>query len=124
LAAAVGVLALYAAALPPLFQWLQRSGAGEAAVTAHLVFPLLTVIVGLLVGFLFPLAVHAYKTGETGIGKKSGVLYGMDLLGSCIGALGAGALLIPVLGLLDTCYAVAGVCIVGAGLFVLSERAE
>ena len=37
------------------------------------------------------------------MGKTAGLIYGLDLLGACAGAFLAGAVLIPVLGILQTC---------------------
>jgi hypothetical protein len=44
----------------------------------------------------------------------AGLLYGADLVGGCLGAVVTSTLLIPVLGLPATCYAVAALCLAGA----------
>ena len=46
----------------------------------------------------------------------AGLLYGADLMGGCVGALLASAVLVPVLGVVQTCWAVA--LIGGAGVLL------
>ena len=79
-----------------------------------LVFPLLALLAGTLTGMAFPLAV-ALTRGSAG--RVAGMLYGADLVGGCVGALLAAVLLVPVLGIPQTCAAVALVGL--AGLLVL-----
>ena len=80
-----------------------------------LVFPLLALLAGTLTGMAFPLAV-ALTRGSAG--HVAGMLYGVDLVGGCVGALLAAVLLVPVLGIPQTCVAVALVGL--AGLLVLA----
>ncbi len=85
------------------------------------VFLLLALVAGGLTGMAFPLAV-ALARSETGqsrvsAGRVAGMLYGADLVGGCVGALLAAVLLVPVLGIPQTCAAVALVGLAGlAGL--------
>ena len=79
-----------------------------------LVFPLLALVAGALTGMAFPLAV-ALMQGDAG--RVAGSLYGADLVGGCVGALLGTVLLVPVLGIPQTCVAVALVGL--AGLLVL-----
>ena len=79
-----------------------------------LVFPLLALLAGTLTGMAFPLAV-ALMRGSAG--RVAGMLYGADLVGGCVGALLTAVLLVPVLGIPQTCAAVALVGL--AGLLVL-----
>ena len=72
---------------------------------SQIVFPLLVALSGLLVGLEFPLANKIYLKGEE-VGKTAGLIYGVDLFGSCLGALLASSLLIPILGILKTCLVV------------------
>ena len=78
------------------------------------VFPLLALTAGGLTGLAFPVAVACVQ-GETG--RVAGLLYGADLVGGCLGAVLASALLVPILGIPQTCLAVALVGL--AGLVVL-----
>ncbi len=65
-------------------------------------FPVLTAVIGFLVGALFPLAGELHgKNSE--ITHTMGLLYGVDLLGACFGALLVSAILIPVVGIINVC---------------------
>jgi spermidine synthase len=79
-----------------------------------LVFPLLALVAGLLTGMAFPLAV-ALIQGDAG--RVAGGLYGADLVGGCVGALLGAVLFVPVLGIPQTCAAIALVGL--AGLLVM-----
>lgn len=69
-----------------------------------LVFSLLPVIAGFLGGAQFPLAnkICLQKTNQE-VGRVAGLTYGMDLLGSCLGAFLTAVFLIPILGIVKTC---------------------
>ena len=55
--------------------------------------------------------------GDGGAGRLAGLLYGADLAGGCLGALLGAALFVPVLGIPQTCAAIALAAL--AGLIVL-----
>jgi spermidine synthase len=72
----------------------------------NIVFPLLPVIAGFMGGYQYPLAnrlLHTEETDESGIAGKT---YGLDLLGSFIGAIAVSLLFIPVLGVFQACVLV------------------
>ena len=52
------------------------------------------------------------------MGRVAGLIYGADLVGACLGAFLSSALLIPVLGIPQTCYAVALLSLAGVMLLV------
>jgi len=79
------------------------------------VFPLLALTAGGLTGLAFPVAVACVQ-GETG--RVAGLLYGADLVGGCLGAALASALLVPILGIPHTCLAVALVGLAGLAALV------
>ena len=79
---------------------------------AGVIFPLLAGVAGVLTGAVFPLAAALVGQGEAG--RVAGLLYGADLMGGCVGALLASAVLVPVLGVVQTCWAVA--LVGGAGM--------
>lgn len=81
-----------------------------------LVFPLLALLAGYLTGMAFPLAV-ALMRGSAG--RVAGLLYGADLVGGCVGALLAAVLFVPVLGIPQTCVAIALVGLAGLAVLVL-----
>jgi spermidine synthase len=93
------VLALYAVALPLLFAWSPR--------LPPLVYALLALVSGLLGGAIFSLAAVQAQSAGHGAGQVAGYLYAADLIGGCIGAVVAAGLLVPVLGIPQTCAAVA-----------------
>lgn len=125
LIAAQGLAMLYALALP--------SALLKAAdlPLPNLSFPLITLVAGFLGGMDFPLAAELTRgsvlssrrpelvEGSKGsVGRVAGLIYGADLVGACLGAFLASALLIPVLGIPQTCYAVALLSLAGVMLLV------
>ncbi len=92
---------------------------------ANIFFPALSFLSGLQGGALFVLANKVYlkprllhlasgevRNDEKGAGASAGLTYGLDLLGSCAGAILTAVFMIPVLGLAQTCLII--------GLFNLS----
>ncbi|MGB9628798.1 MAG: fused MFS/spermidine synthase, partial [Thermodesulfobacteriota bacterium] len=74
------------------------------------VFFITSFLAGASIGFQFPLAVRIYLTLPTrgpSISQTAGVLYGADLLGGFFGGLFGGVILLPILGLKDTCLFIA-----------------
>jgi spermidine synthase len=115
-----------------LFIQLGRvSSAGGQRAASELLFPALALVAGLLGGFQFLLASRAffaergYPSGSGGPGAarpygerpaeareatpSPGVLYALDLAGSCAGALALSVLLIPLYGFLRTALLMAAV---------------
>jgi len=77
----------------------------KLSLTAPMVlFPLVTVLAGGLGGSAFPLAV-AFAREQTGV--TVGRLYGADLIGGCLGASLSAVFLVPLLGIPQTCTALA-----------------
>lgn len=82
-------------------------------------FLLMSFLCGILVGLQFPLATKIYlntRSGEGKIGHTAGFLYGADLLGGFFGGLLGGVLLLPILGLTESCLLV--VIIKGSSLLL------
>lgn len=102
-------ICVYPLILPLVFSGLSRSGAAAAWDWAgsNIVFTFLPVISGFIGGLQFPLANKIILSESQDIGRVSGITYGMDLFGSCLGALLVSAFLIPLLGITQTCLAVA-----------------
>jgi len=67
-------------------------------------FPLLTLVAGYLGGLHFPLANGICLAGGREVGKVASLVYGLDLVGSSAGALSAGIILLPILGISETLY--------------------
>ncbi len=100
-----GAVAIYALLLPLFLIALSKVKGVYLYPLSQIVFPILVALTGLLVGLEFPLANKIYLKGQK-VGKTAGLLYGVDLFGSCLGALLASVLLIPILGILQTCLIV------------------
>jgi spermidine synthase len=109
---AQALLALLAATMPMLFQRFAAAGIGGMGETVGLAA--LNLVVGGLTGYQFPLAAAVVIEDPSHAAGRSGLVYGLDLAGSSLGALVSGALLIPVLGLASTCSAVSVVMVVCA----------
>ena len=70
--------------------------------------PVIAALAGLLGGYQFPIAAEIYLHDPRGR-SRLGVLYAVDLLGGCLGALLLAAYLVPVFGLWSTALLVLAV---------------
>ncbi len=112
-----GGLAIYAVTLLGIIIFFHK--APPLSRTSYIMevgFPFLTLVAGYLGGLHFPLANSIYLAGKKEVGKVASLVYGMDLVGSSIGALSAGIILLPVLGISDTLYFIAAFNIFAVGL--------
>jgi spermidine synthase len=85
----------------------------------YVTFLVMSFLCGMLVGVQFPLATKIYLgtyTSDRKLGQIAGLLYGADLLGGFFGGLLGGVLLLPVLGLKESCFMMA---IIKGSSFVL-----
>jgi spermidine synthase len=104
------ILSLYAISLPFIFEalrglktgWLYRLG-------ADIIFPTLSLFSGLLCSLEFIFANKLYFKEDREVATSAGLIYGVDLIGSCIGALLSSLLFIPILGVFKTCFIVSGI---------------
>ncbi len=114
-----------------LLAWVQLAVAGFAAgiasvlpasaalATPTLIFAVFsgtTFIAGLLNGVDFPLATACSFAVNRGADRATGTVYGIELLGACLGAALASAVLAPILGLVACCWLAA---IANATAFVI-----
>ena len=95
--------------MPLVFYGLNRASVNLSIswLGSNIIFPALPIISGFIGGFQFPLANKIILKDSDIIGRVSGLTYGMDLLGSCLGALLVSAFLVPILGITQSCLAVA-----------------
>jgi spermidine synthase len=102
------VICLYPLLLPAVFGLLfaARGTAVVFALGEHLIFPLLPLTAGFVGGFQLPLAGRMYLKERRKVGMVAGLTYGADLFGACLGAVAVSALILPILGVNATCYAV------------------
>jgi predicted membrane-bound spermidine synthase len=130
LLAAWAPLLLYA-----LFVLLESVRSLAALLTAsQVVFPVLALLAGLMGGYQFPLASRIYFAGSeelrvpqggteihaTRSQGNPGILYGLDLLGACLGAVALSAYLVPVYGFRRTAMLMAVVNLGPAALTALA----
>lgn len=116
-------LGIYALTLPLVFWWL--AGARQMNniwIGANIVFILLPIIAGFIGGMQFPLANKIYLEKKENIGQAGGLVYGVDLLGSCLGALSSGIFFIPLLGIPVTCSVLAAINFMVWSCLVLFQR--
>jgi spermidine synthase len=77
---------------------------------------------GMSIGLQFPLASKIYLRSYAGkgmLGETAGLLYGADLFGGFFGGLSGGILLLPILGLKETCFIMAMLKASSGMLFLL-----
>ena len=86
----------------------RTSGVRGALLAVQLMFPALAAICGALGGYQFPIATELFLR-DSRPGKGLGVLYALDLLGGCAGALLLSGYLIPVFGFWKTAWLSAAV---------------
>lgn len=76
-------------------------------VAGDIVFAVLIFFIGYFAGHEFPLASKIYLASNAEIGKTAGIMVWMDLIGAGLGAILAGTLLLPILGLTKACIGTA-----------------
>jgi len=100
-------ICLYPLILPVVFYLLSHSsGEMTRRLGENIIFPALPMVAGFIGGFQLPLAGRIYLRGRKRMGLVAGLTYGFDLLGACLGAIVISALVLPILGVAATCYAV------------------
>jgi spermidine synthase len=92
-----------------------------AALGKLLVVLLVMIPPALAIGAVFPLAVRLYGRDLGRLGRDLSLIYGMDTLGAALGALLAGFVLVPGLGL-DASTWLLGAAAMALGLVILSIR--
>ncbi len=98
-----GAAALAPLALVSLFALLGSvEGSIGVALASQLVFPVLALGCGFLGGLQFPIASRVYFREARRTQANLGVLYALDLAGSCAGAIVLSVYFIPVFGFLKT----------------------
>jgi predicted membrane-bound spermidine synthase len=92
------------------------SGSGIAAtpLLSALLFSVLALVAGVAGGLQFPMAAALYSCGSS----SAGTLYGLDLFGSCLGALAVSSILVPLLGLGGVCWMLSALAALGLVLLL------
>lgn len=111
---------LYPLILPVLFSFVARQKSPQITwFSANLIFPLLPIVAGFIGGLQFPLGNKIYLSFNKGAGRAGGITYGADLLGASLGAVIVSTFMVPVMGIYQTCMAVAllNLCVLSFLLF-------
>ncbi|MEW5692436.1 MAG: hypothetical protein AB1765_03975 [Candidatus Hydrogenedentota bacterium] len=88
-----------------------------------IIFLLLTFIAGIIDGLDFPVAISCYYTIIKDTLKSSGLIYGIELIGGCSGSIIASIILIPIKGILFTCFIAGLVNLIAAiTVFFIKEQ--
>ncbi len=101
---------------------LPHSAAMESATMVFLLFSLLTFVSGLLNGLDFPLAAEAFRSMNRRAEKSAGMVYGVELLGACVGAALASAIVAPIIGIVACCLLAATVNATAFAVLMVSRR--
>jgi len=113
-------VAAYAAALPFVMMGLAKIASPTAsAISAQVMFPVLTFVLAVIVGMEFPLAGKAAFADVT---TTAAQLYTADFIGACLGSLIVSTLLIPLIGVVAVCLITAALNLAGALAVLLSRR--
>ncbi|OGP88147.1 MAG: hypothetical protein A2156_11800 [Deltaproteobacteria bacterium RBG_16_48_10] len=91
------------------------------------VFLIMSFFSGAWIGLQFPLAGKIYlgSPGKGGtLGHTAGLLYGADLLGGFLGGLFGGILLLPILGLKESCFMMAMIKITSLALLLIFIKVQ
>lgn len=85
----------------------QYAGKTFASYLVYIVFLIMSFLSGSSIGLQFPLATKIYlnrPSRRVRLGYTAGMLYGADLMGGFLGGLFGGILLLPILGLKESCF--------------------
>jgi len=93
------VICIYPMVLYGVMALESRMSFGAVSAAAGVLFGLLALIAGVVCGLQFPLATALHTRGAS----AAGTLYGLDLFGSCLGALAVSAVLATIFGLGGVC---------------------
>ncbi|MCX5705945.1 MAG: hypothetical protein NTZ92_07815 [Candidatus Omnitrophica bacterium] len=77
---------------------------------------------GLLLGAQFPLAGKIYMKERIGAGEAAGALYGADLIGGWVAGILGGIVLLPVLGLFNTCMVIVLLKLSSLIVFIVNKK--
>jgi spermidine synthase len=118
------------AAMSPVLLYLLFSSiagirsSGVLVFVSQIVFPAMALLAGMLGGYEFALATEVFFASSQVPQASMGMLYGIDLLGACVGTLVLSAFLLPLFGFLKAAMFIAVVNLVPAVLAVLVGRSK
>jgi len=85
-------------------------------------FPFLAIIAGFFGGLQFPLAQRIFAEGKKDNAHSTGLVYGIDLLGSCLGALLIVSIMVPAFGLIRVSAVIALINLTSWWILKLEEK--
>jgi spermidine synthase len=101
---------------------LPQAAGVESARAVFVFFALLTFVSGLLNGLDFPLATEAFRAVNRRAERSAGMVYGLELLGACLGAALASAVVVPIIGIVACCLLAALVNATAFAVLMVSRR--
>jgi spermidine synthase len=120
------VVILFSLLFPFVFsipsQYLEKPA---ISLLVYSLFLIMSFLSGAWIGLQFPLATKIYlatPSSRGALGYAAGLLYGADLLGGFLGGLFGGILLLPILGLKQSCFMMAMIKISSLILFLIFMR--
>lgn len=116
--AAEGAFIVLAAAMTAAFMTGEPVMTGMPEAAGRAVYYLLAFLLGGMGGLEFPLLVAIVRRSKTGEEAEAGLIYGLDLIGSCLGAAVVSALVIPMSGLAGAAFLVLLIKAASALLFL------
>ena len=119
LAGVQGLLAASAALIAVALPW---AAAITVPAAVFALFAALTFAAGLLNGLDFPIATACAFAMNRRAEKSVGMVYGIELLGACAGAMLAGAIVAPVLGIAACCMLASLANAVAFGVLMIARR--
>lgn len=87
---------------------------------SNILFFILTIIIGIIIGAIFPLAISLHLNGKFRMEKTAGIINAADHLGAALGAFFSGAILLPILGLIKCSQVLAAFSFFTALLLVIN----
>jgi len=97
-----GVIAAIAFLLPYMVRLFMRY-----SLLNQLIIFAETIVIGFVIGFLFPFAVRLYLGRSERTGRAAGVIDAVDHMGAAVGAFFIGSLFLPVMGVETVCHLLA-----------------
>ena len=114
--AAIALLAVFIAVVLP------RAAAVQPLAAVPAIFYALTFAAGLTNGLSFPLSAACYLTLNRQAEKATGAVYGIELFGACFGAILAGAVVAPVLGIVACSLLAATAALTALAVLLITGR--
>lgn len=123
----VAGLQICAALAPLLLYALLATLAGVGSlnvltVASQIIFPLMALLAGALGGYEFAVATELFLADREASQPSMGMLYGVDLMGACLGTLVASVFLLPLFGFFKTARLIALVNLIPAMLALSVAR--